>query len=171
MSLSVDLINQFVKATNDKTQEKNETIAYGTVKESNGVKYVQLDGSDLLTPADMTADALDGERVTVLIKNHKATVTGNISQPSASKERVDETISGLKITVNTKMSKDDLSIGGRNLIRNSKNMVFDDYYFNEKSNASLVKSSIENNILRVTTEDPSVITAYIEDDVLVMRWL
>lgn len=171
MALSVELINEFVKATNDKTQEKNESIAYGTIVESNGTKYVQLDGSDLLTPATMTADVLSGERVTVLIKNHKATVTGNISAPSASSKRVNESLNGLEIKVNTKIAKDDLSIGGRNLIRNSKNMVFADYYFNEKGDTSAVTSSVENNVLYVRTEDPSVITAYIENNVLVLRWL
>lgn len=83
MALSVELINEFVKATNDKKDVKNETIAYGTMAEKDGQKYVKLDGSDLLTPVVMTVDALVGERVTVLIKNHTATVTGNITSPSA----------------------------------------------------------------------------------------
>lgn len=167
MALSVDLISEFVKATNDKTQEKNESIAYGTIVEKDGEKYVMLDGSDLLTPAAMTADALPGERVTVLLKNHKATVTGNISSPSA---RV-ASLTGLEIKVNKKVEKSDLSIGGRNLIRNSKNLVFSNYYFNETDNADVVSSSVENGVFYVRTSDPSAITAYVEDDVLVMRWL
>ena len=83
MALSNDIISQFVKITNDKTEEKKETIIYGTVVVSNSTKYVKIDGSDLLTPIMATADATDGDRVTVMIKNHTATVTGNVSSPAA----------------------------------------------------------------------------------------
>lgn len=83
MALSNDIISQFVKITNDKTEEKKETIVYGTVVVSNSTKYVKIDGSDLLTPIMATADATDGDRVTVMIKNHTATITGNVSSPAA----------------------------------------------------------------------------------------
>lgn len=85
MGLSNDLISQFVKITNDthKTTKK-ETITYGTIKEYRGSLYVQLDGSELLTPISTTADAKPDDRVTVMIKNHNAVVTGNMSSPSAS---------------------------------------------------------------------------------------
>lgn len=89
MALSSELISQFVKITNDKTEVKEETTVYGTIVEHNGSKYVRLDGSDILTPIEgsTTADVKADERVTVLIKNHIATVTGNISSPAA---RVDD---------------------------------------------------------------------------------
>ena len=78
MSLTHDLISQFVKVTNDKKVEtKKETTAYGKVVEENGVKYVKLDGSDQLTPVNTNVVIKDGDRVMVLIKNHTATVTGN----------------------------------------------------------------------------------------------
>lgn len=83
MGLSSDLISQFVKATNDNTESKKESTVYGTTVLYNGTKYVKIDGSDLLTPISTTADIQDGERVTVMIKNHTATVTGNITSPSA----------------------------------------------------------------------------------------
>lgn len=83
MALSTDLISQFVKATNDKEEVKKESTVYGTTVEHNGTTYVKLDGSDLLTPITTTADTKPGERVTVMIKNHTATVTGNISSPAA----------------------------------------------------------------------------------------
>lgn len=84
MSLSSDLISQFAKITNDNSKREKETaIVYGTTVEFNGVIYVKLDGSDILTPISSTADARSGERVTVMIKNHIATITGNISSPAA----------------------------------------------------------------------------------------
>lgn len=89
MSLSSELISQFVKATKDNTKTKTETIVYGTVV-YNGKPYVKIDGSELLTPVTTTASVNDGERVTVMIKDHTATVTGNISSPSASTGDVKE---------------------------------------------------------------------------------
>jgi hypothetical protein len=70
MSLSSELISQFVKITNDKTEQKKETTVYGKVVKYNGKNYVQLDGSDHFTPMTTTVDAKPGERVAVLIKNH-----------------------------------------------------------------------------------------------------
>ena len=92
MGLSHDLISQFVKVTNDRQIEKKETIAYGTAVELDGKKYVRLDGSDMLTPVSSTADAEANERVTVLIKDHTATITGNASSPAARKQSVDDVV-------------------------------------------------------------------------------
>lgn len=83
MPLSTDLISQFVKVTKSEPEESKESTAYGTTVEYNGSIYVKLDGSDLLTPIVTTADVKSGERVTVMIKDHTATVTGNISSPAA----------------------------------------------------------------------------------------
>ena len=89
MSLSSDLISQFVKITKDNTKTKTETTVYGTTVEYNGRTYVRLDGSDLLTPVESTVATVPGERVTVMIKDHTATVTGNLSSPSARRDDVD----------------------------------------------------------------------------------
>ena len=111
MGLSHDLISQFVKVTNDRQTEKKETIAYGTAVELDGKKYVRLDGSDMLTPVSSTADAEANERVTVLIKDHTATITGNASSPAARKQSVDDVadqITEVEILVANKVSTDDL---------------------------------------------------------------
>lgn len=86
MGLSADLISKFVKATKDDKTTKDESTLYGTVKMVDGVTYVQLDGSSVLTPVLLTASVSNGARVTVQIKNRVATITGNISDPSASGE-------------------------------------------------------------------------------------
>lgn len=96
MSLSSDLISQFVKITKDNEQPKSESTLLGTTVEYNGSVYVKLDGSDLLTPVSTTTDNKAGERVTVLIKDHTATITGNVSSPAARTEEVKEI--GSKIT-------------------------------------------------------------------------
>lgn len=84
MGLSSDLIAQFVKVTNDTKKTKKDVVLYGTIRNYNDTKYVQLDGSDLLTPYDASTDAKDGDRVLVTIKNHTVTATGNMTSPSAS---------------------------------------------------------------------------------------
>ena len=91
MSLSSDLISQFVKTTNDTKKSTEETTLYGTATKFNGKMYAKLDGSDRLTPIDTTVDVKEGERVTVLIKNHTATITGNISSPSARTDDLKDT--------------------------------------------------------------------------------
>ena len=111
MGLSHDLISQFVKVTNDRQTEKKETIAYGTAVELDGKKYVRLDGSDMLTPVSSTADAEANERVTVLIKDHTATITGNASSPAARKQSVEDAIdliTEVEVLVADKVSTGDL---------------------------------------------------------------
>lgn len=85
MSLSNDLISQFVKITKDKTKDTSETVVYGTVQDSkapNGLNYVKIDGSDLLTPVLATTVVSPDDRVTIMIKNHSAVVTGNLTSPA-----------------------------------------------------------------------------------------
>lgn len=83
MGLSDDLISQFVKVTKDDTKEVVDTTRYGTTVKYNGDIYVKIDGSDRLTPVNTTIALQPDERVVVDIKNHTATVTGNLSSPSA----------------------------------------------------------------------------------------
>ena len=83
MELSNDLVSKFVKATKDSDEKNTESTVYGTTVLYNDRMYVKLDGSDLLTPITKTTNVKENERVTVMIKDHTATVTGNITSPSA----------------------------------------------------------------------------------------
>ena len=77
--------------TNDSTSNKNnQSNVYGTVVLYNDNQYVQLDGSDLLTPADNTVHIKNGERVTVSINNHTAIINGNVTDISASDQELKE---------------------------------------------------------------------------------
>ena len=109
MALSHELISQFAKIVKYDKKQSAESTVYGTVvTDGNGNKYVKLDGSDQLTPltdnerpsADSTtASANEGERVSVLIKNHTATITGNISSPSVRSEdfkNLDDQVTDIK---------------------------------------------------------------------------
>jgi len=90
MALSQDLVSQFAKLANNDNTENNGTIIKGTYRNINGVDYVQLDGSDILTPVDLMVEADTNDRVQVLIKDHIATVTGNITSPSANSKSVND---------------------------------------------------------------------------------
>ena len=90
MELPKKLINEFAKVTNDSETPKGETTVYGTIVKNGDSTYVKLDGSDLTTPISTTTDVEDGDRVTVLVKNHTAVVTGNMTSPSARTDDVKE---------------------------------------------------------------------------------
>lgn len=134
MGLSYDLISEFVKITNDKQEKPKEGTVYATIVGSGNEKYVKIDGSNLLTPMDTTTDIEDGERVTVMIKDHKATVTGNITSPSVSSN-----------TVNTVVGN---AIGENFVIVNSQieNLIAKDSYLENAyiENSTAVNSKIEN---------------------------
>ena len=121
MSLPRDLISEFVRITNDKEKTKKETTVYGTISKkvevyndrtgkNEKLTYVNLDGSssEVHTPVSTTADTKIGERVMVLIKNHTATVTGNITSPAARTGDVQE----LGTDVNN-IVEDNLTINGK----------------------------------------------------------
>ena len=97
MSLSSDLISEFVKVTKDDEKPKSETIVYGTTVVYEDSTYVKLDGSELLTPVSTTSSTENGERVTVMIKDHTATITGNMSSPSARSGDVEDITNELNI--------------------------------------------------------------------------
>jgi len=100
MSLSQELIAKFVKVTNDSTKPQTETTLYGTITEYAGELYVKLDGSNHLTPLSSMESTADiggvkaNDRVTVMIKNHTATITGNLTAPSVNTNTLNEATGG-----------------------------------------------------------------------------
>ena len=85
MALSNDLISQFAKATKGTSKSIKETVVYGTVQEDTG--FVKIDGSDILTPVTTSVVLSKDDRVTVMIKNHEAVVTGNMTSPAAQEKQ------------------------------------------------------------------------------------
>ena len=116
MGLNVELVSQFAKYTANKKETKKESTAWGEVVEitASGKTFVKLDGSDRVTPVETLTEAKVGDRVSVTIKNHAATLTGNASSPS--------------------INADGSTIGG---IRNDfKNLSADNLLIREKLTAS-----------------------------------
>lgn len=114
MGLSNELISQFVDITNDAPESSKESTVYGTTVEFNGKIYVRLDGAPegVLTPVTTTTALKPDERVTVMVKNHSAVVTGNITTPSARTDDVKEMgskISEFEIIVAYRVTADDIN--------------------------------------------------------------
>ena len=87
MELSNNLISQFAKLNNNDKTSSGELV-YGTTVMQGSKLFVNIDGSDTITPVVTTSDVKPGERVTVMIKDHSATIMGNISNPSAGTEEM-----------------------------------------------------------------------------------
>lgn len=85
--ISNELISQLTKVLNaaGKDGKKSENTVYGTVVVKDGSPYVKLDGSQILTPVSSTVSISDGDRVTVLVKDHSMIINGNITSPSIDK--------------------------------------------------------------------------------------
>lgn len=88
MGIDRSILSEFIKATNDKKESKQAQL-YGTVVTKGNSKCVKIDGSEIITPVRSTTDIKDDERVMVTIKDHMATITGNMSNPSVGNDRVE----------------------------------------------------------------------------------
>lgn len=122
MSISNDVISQFVKITYDNNKtEKKETITYGQVSridpETNQI-YVTLDGTEKdpagapksVIPVTTTVKVGKNDRVIVMIKNHSAVITGNLGNPAVNTEYVDLTTGEIKQTaIDAKKAADEAS--------------------------------------------------------------
>lgn len=87
MELEKSLVDAFVKnSSNNRKEIATSNIMYGTAIQSNGTIYVKIDGSDSIIPVTKAVDAESGDRVTVTIENHKAVLTGNITNPASLKK-------------------------------------------------------------------------------------
>ena len=120
MSLSNELISQFAKITNDKkTSRIDEVTLYGEVVKCDDSICVRFDGSEELTPVTTIAEKDDkgniinfkygaasvktGDRVSVALKNHSATITGNLTDPPMGRAEVKINDDSIVATVDDKV--------------------------------------------------------------------
>lgn len=124
MELSNNLVRQFAKAVNGgKKTTADSSLVMGTVEKNGDKTYVKIDGSDSRTPVASTTDVLDGERVTVVIKNHEAFIIGNFTSPSARSKDVKKAYNaaiaaGKVATDYITQDKDGMTIGNKQYNRN-----------------------------------------------------
>lgn len=179
MDLNSILISEFAKITNDNKETVNEgTTVYGTYRVDGDGAYVQIDGSDTRTPVATTSEARNGDRVTVLIKNHRAIITGNLTDPSTTvksvEERIEtgvgtiqETIDNLKTQLdNQEITLDDY----RKAIAEAKRMATDYIDFTAGTGLVIGSNSISSNVRiysgGIDIRDGDKILASYTDDVI-----
>lgn len=130
MELSKVIIDDFAKVTNDDRHISQNTTLYGTIKVNGDKNYVQLDGSDLLTPCSSSVNVKDGERVMVVVGGHEAVVTGNMSSPAARLGDVDDAKKDIGETVDQSLDAYDVKLAQMNELA-ANTLGF--YYTEEKA--------------------------------------
>lgn len=81
MALPKSLVSQFAKTVNKKDTNNKETFIQGTVsKVENGKCYVYVDDLNRSFPASLPTNVNKHQPVTIMIKNHTASIIGNVSQ-------------------------------------------------------------------------------------------
>lgn len=130
MELSKVIIDDFAKVTNDDRHISQNTTLYGTIKVNGDKNYVQLDGSDLLTPCSSSVNIKDGERVMVVVGGHEAVVTGNMSSPAARLGDVDDAKKEIGGTVDKSLDAYDVKLAQMNELA-ANTLGF--YYTEEKA--------------------------------------
>lgn len=141
MGLPIDVINQFCETVVVKENRPSESTVMGTTVKYNGEICVKIDGSDQITPVASTSVVEENQRVQVLIKNHQATITGNLSDPSASGETVKShgnKITEMDILIAGKVDTDELNAQ----IARIDNLVSDNVTIN--NNLTAANASINN---------------------------
>lgn len=120
MGLSTELISQFAKITNDQKKSRiDEATLYGEVVQCDDSICVRFDGSEQLTPVTTitekdengnitnfkygAASVKTGDRVSVSLKNHSATITGNLSDPPMGRAEVVTTEDSILVKVDDKI--------------------------------------------------------------------
>lgn len=79
MELSDKLLRSFaevIRSNKPKEKKQNPSVMGTVVKEGVNVSVI-IDGSTIATPASTLVGVEDGDRVDVVIQNHKAVITGN----------------------------------------------------------------------------------------------
>ena len=155
MDLNSILVSEFAKITNDNKETVNEgTTVYGTYRVDSDGAYVQIDGSDTRTPVATTSEARNGDRVTVLIKNHRAIITGNLTDPSTTvksvEERIETGIGNVQETIDTlktKLDNQEITLDEyREAIAEAKRYATDYIDFSAGTGLVIGSSSISSNV-------------------------
>lgn len=91
MALSNSLKMQFAKTVSPEEKLETRKKFNATVIEQGGQPYVQIDGSEQITPlADRSVGVKKNDRVAVQIENHSVSLTGNLSDPAPNDSTIDE---------------------------------------------------------------------------------
>ena len=159
MVLSEELVANFVKSTNDKKTTSSEATVYGTVKIEGDKKYVQIDGSSIKTPVNTTSDISDDDRVIVLIKNHEATIIGNVSSPSAKNASVSDQYNSLQQQIDA-LSPESISELTQTVNNNKNNITRLQESYNQANTAlGVINGTVSSINDKISSIEQSIGTA------------
>ena len=159
MVLSEELVANFVKSTNDKKTTSSEATVYGTVKIEGDKKYVQIDGSSIKTPVNTTSDISDDDRVIVLIKNHEATIIGNVSSPSAKNASVNDQYNSLQQQIDA-LSPESISELTQTVNNNKNNITRLQESYNQANTAlGVINGTVSSINNKISSIEQSIGTA------------
>ena len=159
MVLSEELVANFVKSTNDKKTTSSEATVYGTVKIEGDKKYVQIDGSSIKTPVNTTSDISDDDRVIVLIKNHEATIIGNVSSPSAKNASVSDQYNSLQQQIDA-LSPESISELTQTVNNNKNNITRLQESYNQANTAlGVINGTVSSINGKISSIEQSIGTA------------
>ena len=177
MDLNSILISEFAKITNDNKETVNEgATVYGTYRVDGDGAYVQIDGSDTRTPVATTSEARNGDRVTVLIKNHRAIITGNLTDPSTTvksvEERIETGVGTIQETIDnlkTQLDNQEITLDEyRSAIAEAKREATDYIDFTAGTGLVIGSNSISSNVriysggIDIRDKD-KILTSYTDD--------
>lgn len=179
MDLNSILVSEFAKITNDNKETVNEgATVYGTYRVDGDGAYVQIDGSDTRTPVTTTSEARNGDRVTVLIKNHRAIITGNLTDPSTTvksvEERIETGVGNIQETIDnlkTQLDNQEITLDEyREAIAEAKRKATDYIDFTAGTGLVIGSSAISSNVRiysgGIDIRDGDMILASYTDDVI-----
>lgn len=157
MSLSNDIISDFSKLFSTEKDTIEKTV-YGIAADNNGILSVKLDGSNILTPVRTTIGVEVGDRVTVLLKDRTATITGNMTSPAANVRSVTDiatTVDSLEtnyIIVNEKLVATDAEIETLKAGYGYFNVLYSDY--------ATFKSTTTDKLIAVDANITNLVSDY-----------
>ena len=169
MALSNDIISQFVELTKTSDKIQNEASVYGTIVTDGNNTYVKLDGSEQLTPIETTTNVAGGERVIVRIKDHKATVTGNITSPSVNNgqlEDVRDQISEFEVVIADRVTANEIVVGqieADNVIINKKLTAIEGEFETIKADNITINEELTANKAAIADLDAKKLSAETAD--------
>lgn len=169
MALSNDIISQFVELTKTSDKIQNEASVYGTIVTDGNNTYVKLDGSEQLTPIETTTNVAGGERVIVRIKDHKATVTGNITSPSVNNgqlEDVKDQISEFEVVIADRVTANEIVVGrieADNIIINKKLTAIEGEFETIKTDNITINKKLTANEAAIADLDAKKLSAETAD--------
>ena len=103
-------VRRFAKLLKSNNTDTSTPITTGTVVQNDNEVYVAVDDETLVPVTDTTIDVAVGDNVTLGIADDEAYILGNNTNKSATNTNLYQTEKGLKLDIEGKASKAELTL-------------------------------------------------------------